>query len=150
MYFLDTLLQAIIIQWIFSHMVIGSRAELRYQGNWLPCTVVLHTWVTNLMECVFLFSHTALSQHNSPFRVPAIQDRWKVARGLLVSQRWGQRLKHASSRDKFPASETTASEPSKLIWVTKNSLLLMKPDLQCLYDNYCCCWLLLFVTAAFC
>lgn len=89
MSFLDTLLQAIIIQWIFSHMVIGSGAEPSYQGNWLHCAAALHTWVTNLMECVFVFSHTACPQNNSPVRAPATRDRWGVAQGLSVSWRQG-------------------------------------------------------------
>lgn len=53
--------------------------EQGYQGNWLLCMAVLHTWITNLMECVFMFSHTALPQHNSPLGVPAVWDRWRVA-----------------------------------------------------------------------
>lgn len=69
-------------------MVIGSGAEQGYQGNWLLCMAVLHTWATNLMECVFMFSHTALPQHNSPLGVPAIWDRWRVAQKLLIFQKW--------------------------------------------------------------
>lgn len=52
MSFPDTLLQAVMIQRLFSRTVMGSGAEPGYHRNWLPRVVVLHTWVTNLMECV--------------------------------------------------------------------------------------------------